>query len=95
MIFVGSSLDTSYGLKEIYQNPQFKTVRAIQEKRVYAFPSNIGWWDYPAPHCVLGVAWAAKTLYPERFRDLDMVKTADIFYKKYLGHTFTALGGML
>ena len=95
VIFAGSSLDISYGLKEIYQNPQFKTVRAIKEKRVYAFPSNIGWWDYPAPHCVLGVAWAAKTLYPERFRDLDMVKTADAFYTKYMGHSFTALGGRL
>ncbi len=95
VIFVGSSLDTSYGLKEIYQNPQFKTVRAVREKRVHTFPSNIGWWDYPAPHCVLGVTWAAKTLYPERFRDLDMVETADAFYSKYLGHTFTALGGKL
>jgi iron complex transport system substrate-binding protein len=94
VIFLGSTLDT-YGTEKLYRNPQFQTIKAIQNKRAYAFPSNIGWWDYPAPHCVLGVVWAAKTLYPERFTDLDMLKIADEFYKKYLGYAFTAMGGKL
>jgi hypothetical protein len=26
------------------------------------FPSNMGWWVFPAPHCVPGVVWAANEL---------------------------------
>jgi iron complex transport system substrate-binding protein len=94
VIFLGSGLDT-YGTENLYNNLQFQTIKAIKNKRVYTFPSNIGWWDYPAPHCVLGVVWAAKTLYPERFIDLDMLKIADEFYTKYMGYSFTAMGGKL
>lgn len=94
VIFLGSSLDT-YGMDEIFKNTQFKTVKAIQTKNVFTFPSNVGWWDFPAPHCVLGVVWSAKTLYPDRFKDIDMLKIADDFYLKYLGHSFTELGGKL
>ncbi len=94
VILLGSSLD-SYGAEALFGNPQFKTVSAVKSRRVHVFPSNIGWWDYPAPHCILGLVWTAKMLYPERFRDLDMVKVADEFYRKYLGYSFTAMGGRL
>lgn len=94
VIFLGSSKNT-YGADKVYASTQFDTVSAVQNKRVYAFPSNIGWWDWPAPHCVLGVLWAAKTMYPERFKDVDMLKIADDFYLKYRGHSFTELGGNL
>jgi iron complex transport system substrate-binding protein len=94
VIFLGSRLDV-YGADSLFNHPQFQTVKAIKSKRVYTFPSNIGWWDYPAPHCVLGVVWAAKTLYPERFMDVDMIKIADGFYERYMGYSFTAMGGKL
>lgn len=94
VIFLGSRLEV-YGADSLFNDPQFQTIKAIKSKRAYTFPSNIGWWDYPAPHCVLGVVWAAKALYPERFTDLDMLKIADGFYKKYMGYTFTAMGGKL
>jgi iron complex transport system substrate-binding protein len=94
VIFLGSSLD-SYGADTVFSNHQFATVPAIRNRRVYVFPSNIGWWDYPAPHCVLGMVWAAKTLYPERFRDVDVKAIAEGFYARYLGYTFTSMGGKL
>ncbi len=94
VIVLGSSLDT-YGDDKVYSNPHFKTVKAIQDKKVYSMPSNIGWWDFPAPNCVLGVVWMAKTFYPEKFTDVDMTKLADDFYKKCYGHTFTEMGGKL
>ncbi|HML90566.1 MAG TPA: ABC transporter substrate-binding protein [Methylomusa anaerophila] len=94
VIFLGSSLDT-YGADAIFNNPQLAQVKAVQEGRVYSFPSNIDWWDYPAPHHVLGAVWAAKTLYPDKFADIDMTKIADEFYTNYLGHSFTSLGGKL
>jgi iron complex transport system substrate-binding protein len=94
VIFVGSSLAT-YGIDEVLHNPQFQSIKAVQNKKVYVFPSNIGWWDYPAPQCILGAIWTAKTLYPERFKDVDVIKIADEYYARYMGHTFTSMGGRL
>ncbi|QDR79875.1 ABC transporter substrate-binding protein [Sporomusa termitida] len=94
VIFLGSSRDT-YSPETLYGNPHFATVKAARDKRVYSFPSTIGWWDYPAPHHVLGIVWAAKTLHPEKFADIDLTRLADEFYTEFLGHSFTALGGKL
>lgn len=94
VIFLGSSLDL-YEKDKIFNSPHFKTVKAIRNKRVYSFPSNIGWWDFPAPNCVLGIVWSAKTLYPDRFRDIDMTALADEYYTRYVGHSFTSMGGKL
>jgi len=94
VIFLGSYLDV-YGKDAILGNPQFQTITAIKEKKIVSFPSNIGWWDYPAPHCVLGVVWSAKTLYPDLFSDIDMAATANAFYKQFTGHSFEELGGRL
>jgi iron complex transport system substrate-binding protein len=94
VLFIGSSL-ASYGVQEVLGNSQFKVLKAVQTRKVYVFPSNIGWWDYPAPQCVLGVLWTAKTLYPEQFKDVNVLEIADDHYAKYVGHTFTSMGGRL
>jgi len=93
-IFLSSSLDLQ-DVNSIYDNYQFNTVKAVQEKQVYVFPSNVGWWDFPAPHCILGIVWTAKTLYPEKFADIDMTQVADEFYTEFLGHSFTSMGGKI
>ncbi|MBU2456071.1 MAG: ABC transporter substrate-binding protein, partial [Proteobacteria bacterium] len=94
VIFLGSYLDV-YGKDKILESPQFQTVTAIKAKQIFTFPSNVGWWDYPAPHCVLGVVWSAKTLYPKLFEGIDMKAIANGFYKQFNGHTFEELGGRL
>ncbi len=94
IIILGSSLDT-YGEDKIYKNAHFQTVKAIKDKKVYSMPANIGWWDFPAPNCVLGAVWMAKTFYPDKFADIDLTKMADDFYTKFLGHSFTEMGGKL
>ena len=94
VIFMGSYLDV-YGKDQILENPQFQTITAIKERKIFSFPSNVGWWDYPAPHCVLGVVWSAKTLYPDLFSDIDMTATANAFYKQFIGYSFEELGGRL
>lgn len=94
VIILGSSLDM-YSVEDVLENPSLKSVKAVENQQVYTFPSNIGWWDYPAPHCVLGIVYLAKTLYPEEFKDVDVTAVADDFYQKYLGYSFTDMGGKL
>jgi iron complex transport system substrate-binding protein len=93
IIFIGAYKTGS--TDDFYNNPYLQTVKAVKEKRIYIFPSNIDWWDYPAPHCVLGILWTAKTLHPDRFADVDMSKVVDEFYLKFLGYSFTELGGKI
>jgi iron complex transport system substrate-binding protein len=95
VIFLGSALEDSYGIADIHANSQFATIKAVRDRQIHVFPSNIAWWDYPAPNCVLGVVWTAKMLYPDRFADVDVRALADEFYAKYIGHTFTEMGGKL
>ncbi len=94
VIFLGSYFNTD-DREKIYANPQFATINAIKKRAIHPFPSNVGWWDYPAPHCVLGVVWSAKNLYPDLFLDIDMNEPANDFYKNFSGFSFEALGGQL
>jgi len=81
--------------EEIMADPNLAATKAVQEKRVYRFPSNLGPWDYPEPRSILGVLWLAQKLYPASFADLDMEQEADFFHEKFYGRTFTELGGQL
>lgn len=94
IILAGSSFGPN-SREDIMKNPAIQTINAIENDKVYNFPSNIGWWDFPLPHAVLGMLWTAKTINPDKFEDLDMLATADEYYEKYLGYSFTSMGGKL
>lgn len=41
-------------------------------------------WGYPMPEAMaLGELWMAQKLYPDRFRDIDMQKQADAYYREF------------
>ena len=94
VIIVGPAAGAS-GTRAVLDNTNFSTLKAVEQRKVYAFPSNIGWWDFPAPHCVLGIVWIAKTIYPDKFADIDMTALADDFYRRFMGQSFTEMGGKL
>jgi iron complex transport system substrate-binding protein len=49
-------------------------------------PSGISRWGHPSsPETPLAILWTAKTLYPDRFTDLDMTRECDHFYKEFFG----------
>lgn len=80
---------------QVMEKKELQSIRAIKDKKVYQIPSNIAPWDMPQPSSILAILWMSKTLYPEEFKDLDMQKTADDFYKKFYGKSFQELGGTL
>lgn len=73
-----------YSPEDILQNPQFKDVKAVQNKRVYKNPYQIG--GLFTPRVVLILSWTAKKLYPEI--DIDWVKIADEFFRKFYGISY-------
>nr|WP_281253715.1 hypothetical protein [Sporomusa silvacetica] len=44
---------------------------------------------------MLGIVWIAKTIYPDKFADIDMTALADDFYRRFMGQSFTEMGGKL
>ena len=93
-IFLGSSFGNTTK-EEIYNNPAFATINAVKNKHIYIFPSNIGWWDFPLPHAILGMMWTADKINPDLFEDMDVKQIADEYYKKSFGYSFTEMGGKL
>lgn len=70
-----------YGPEDILNNPQWKNINAVKNKRVYKNPYHIG--GIFTPRVVLILAWYAKRLNPDL--DLDWVKISDNFFKKFYG----------
>jgi iron complex transport system substrate-binding protein len=93
-IFLGSSKGVD-DVKSVLADPALQTVKAVKNKEIYIFPSSLGWWDFPLPQSVLGIIWTGKTIHPELYEDIDMLKVADSVYEFMFGYSYTELGGVL
>jgi iron complex transport system substrate-binding protein len=58
---------------DILQDPQWKRIRAVREKRVHEFP-EVFWCDLWTLKFVGAVKLAAKWTHPELFRDVELEK---------------------
>ena len=70
----------------IRTGPAWQTVSAVRDGRIDITPEYVKPWGYPLPEALaLGELWMAKTLYPDRFADIDMQAMADRFYRSFYG----------
>jgi iron complex transport system substrate-binding protein len=80
----------SYTVDDILADDKLASVAAVQNEKVYQFPSNLEPWDYPTASTCLGVCWAANNLYPDLYTRDQLVDAADEFYTLVYGKTFSA-----
>ena len=85
VIIVGGA-KSGEAVEKIYQNAAYSGIKAVQDKRVYANPSGVFSWDRYGAEGALQILWAAKTLHPEPFKDLDVKEHAKRFYKKFMNY---------
>jgi iron complex transport system substrate-binding protein len=78
--------DVARGLQA---DPIWNRLRAVKERRLYAFAGDLCSWDQPSPRWILGLAWMAKKLYPERFEAVDITAVAADFYRVAYGFDST------
>lgn len=72
----------------MYSNEQWAPLKAVKEKKVYQMPIGIARWGHPGGmETPLGILWTAKTVYPERFEDLDIRAEAREYYKKFFNYS--------
>ncbi len=68
----------------IMKNKQWASLSAVKNHKVYQMPNGLSRWGHPGSlETPMAILWTAKTLYPELFSDLDMVKETKIFYKEF------------
>lgn len=72
------------------QVPGWKSLRAVKEHHVYVDPQGMYPWDRYGPEEALQILWAAKTLHPDRFRDIDMRARTRAFYQQFFHYTPSA-----
>jgi iron complex transport system substrate-binding protein len=60
----------------------WKSLRAVREDRLHAFPTDYYNWDLPDPRWILGLTWLASRLYPEKFSDVDMIAETRTFFRE-------------
>jgi iron complex transport system substrate-binding protein len=77
---------------EIKKAAAWQTIDAVKNGRIYLMPEYAKAWGYPMPEALaLGELWMAKTLYPERFADIDMQAEAEAYYQKFYRTSFKAV----
>ncbi len=67
----------------ILHDPQWQTISAVQNKRVYVNPRGLFFWCRETSEEALQFLWLAKTLYPDQFKDIDMEKETASFYHSF------------
>lgn len=80
----------SYTVESLLDDPKWSSIKAIKNKAVYVFPSELEPWDYPTASAVLGLSWGLYSLHPELYSLDDLMKNADEFYNMVYGKKFTA-----
>lgn len=69
--------------QDLYQNKNadWSGLQAIKDKAVYKMPLGLYRSFTPSADSPLTLLWIAKTLYPARFKDIDLTKETKNYYK--------------
>lgn len=68
----------------IMNHEQWRPIKAVKNRRVLALPNGISrWGHFSSLETPLAVMWTAKTLYPDKCPDIDMVAETKYFYQKF------------
>ena len=76
---------------QIKNDKAWQNITAVKNQRIYLMPEYAKAWGYPMPEALaIGELWMAKTLYPERFADVDMAKEENDYYQRFYRTTYQA-----
>lgn len=87
---VGGQATAVQSMKEnIMNNDEWKKISAVQNGKVFTNPDGIFAWDRLSAEEALQIQWAAKTFYPDLFKDLDVAKETKDFFKTFINYDIT------
>ena len=83
----------AYYPDDLYNNTvegyDWSAVKAVQDKRVFKMPLGMYRSYTPGVDCPVTLLWMAKTAYPEKFEDVDVIAEAKAYYKEVFGIDLT------
>lgn len=83
----------TYYPDDLYNNTvegyDWSPVTAVKNERVYKMPLGMYRSYTPGADCPVTLLWMAKTAYPEKFEDVDVIKEAKSYYKEVFGIELT------
>ncbi|HEX3011705.1 MAG TPA: ABC transporter substrate-binding protein [Syntrophomonadaceae bacterium] len=86
VIFVNDPIVVKY----IMGNNQWSSIKAVKNNRVIPLPDGISRWGHPSsPETPLVILWTASTLYPDKFKDIDMRAETKYFYKEFFSYNLS------
>ncbi|EEF13355.1 periplasmic binding protein [Campylobacter rectus RM3267] len=85
IIIVGGA-NNQKAVEKIYADPVFAGLKAVKDKKVYGNPKGVFSWDRYGAESALQILWAAKTIQPELFTDIDVKAETKAFYKKFMNY---------
>lgn len=89
IIIIGGT-QSRKGIEAIKNDPQWASLKAVQNGRIYSNPVGTFNWDRYSAESALQILWAAKLIHPELFSDVDLVKETQEFYKTFLHYDLSA-----
>jgi iron complex transport system substrate-binding protein len=78
--------NTAANRAAILANPALRALPAVQGGRVYVNPKGVYSWGVRSADEALQVLWAAKTIHPELFPDLDIAAEVKRFHRDFYHH---------
>ncbi len=76
--------NASYSATDILTNPQWSSIKAVKTGRVYKAPE----WSTWSPRLAPVALWMAARTYPEYYKDVNLEKMIDDFYRQTYGLTY-------
>ncbi|AEG17092.1 iron ABC transporter substrate-binding protein [Methanobacterium paludis] len=75
----------------VYSNSLWQNVNAVKNKQVYLVPqSPFSWFENPpGANTIIGIAWTAKVLYPDKFKNMDLKNLTEEFYSDFYHYNLT------
>ena len=73
----------------IYNDPRWKGIRAVKERRVYVCPEGVFLWGHGSSEVHLFLMWLARVFHPDRFRELDVETATKDYYAHFYHYNLT------
>lgn len=79
----------SESIDSVKKDPQWASIKAVKNGKVYHIPQGIYAWDHASNESVLLMIYMAKLFYPDLFKEWDMIKEMKAFYSEIYGKPIT------
>lgn len=76
-------------VQDMLNDSNWQKLAAVKNDKVYQNPAGAYLWDRYSAEEALQIQWAAKTIYPDKFNDLDIAAETKGFFKKFLNYDLT------